>query len=124
MALTQSVFSLFSSRDFRLFYAGQATSYLGDGLRTIAVPLLVFQMTGSAFNLGGTYATEVFTFGLFSLVGGSLADRLDRRRLMIACDVVRFAILAAFATAAWGKWLTVPWLFVGIAVHAACGAIF
>ena len=81
-------------------------------------------MTGSAFNLGGTYATEVFTFGLFSLVGGSLADRLDRRRLMIACDVVRFAILAAFATAAWGKWLTVPWLFVGIAVHAACGAIF
>src|ERR1700738_2904535 len=91
--------SVFAERDFRLFYFGQATSYVGDGLRTIAIPLLVFQLTGSALNLGLTYALEFFPFGVFSLVGGSLADRLDRRRLMIVCDAVRFAIIASFALA-------------------------
>ncbi|MBV8601219.1 MAG: MFS transporter, partial [Candidatus Eremiobacteraeota bacterium] len=57
-------------------------------MRTIAIPLLVFKLTGSALNLGATIAIEYFAFGAFSLVGGSLADRLDRKRLMIACDAV------------------------------------
>jgi MFS family permease len=116
--------SVFASRDFRLFYAGQAASYVGDGLRTIAVPLLVFKLSGSALNLGLSYGIEFFTFGVFSVIGGSLADRLDRKRLLIACDAVRCLILAAFALGDWQGWLTVPLIYVGLVVHAACGAIF
>jgi MFS family permease len=93
-------------------------------LRAIAVPLLVFKVTGSALNLGLTYALEMFSFGVFSLVGGSLADRLDRKRLMIACDVVRSAIIASFAVGYRVGWLTLPFLYGGIVLHSLCGAIF
>lgn len=93
-------------------------------MRTLAIPLLVFKLTGSAFNLGGAYGTEFFAWGLFSVIGGSLADRLDRRRLMIACDAVRFVILAIFALDYVLGRLTIPMIYVGLFVHAACGAIF
>ncbi|MGA3037154.1 MAG: MFS transporter [Vulcanimicrobiaceae bacterium] len=116
--------SIFSSRDFRLFYFGQATSYVGDGLRAIAIPLLVFKLTGSALNLGLTFALEVFTFGVFSLLGGSLADRLNRKRLMIVCDIMRFAIILSFALGFRFGWLTLPFLYGGIVLHSMCGAVF
>src|SRR5580693_8136716 len=89
--------SVFASRSFSLFFAGQALSYVGDGLRTIAIPLLVYHLTNSASALGVTYALELLPFAVFGLVGGSLADRIDRRRLMIGCDLVRFAVMALFA---------------------------
>jgi MFS family permease len=116
--------SIFASRDFLLFYLGQATSYAGDGLRTVALPLLVFGLTGSALNLGITFALEFFPFGVFSLIGGSLADRLNRKRLMIGCDAVRFAIIGAFAAAYATHTLSLAFLYAGIVLHAVCGAIF
>ena len=50
--------SVFRSSAFTRFYAGQAFSYLGDGLRTLAVPLLVFRLTGSATAVGWTWGLE------------------------------------------------------------------
>jgi MFS family permease len=97
---------------------------VGDGLRTIALPLLVFKITGSALNLGVTYALEWWSFGIFSLVGGSLADRVNRKTLMIACDVLRSAIILAFALGYRAGWLTLPLLYAGIVLHASCGAVF
>ena len=115
---------IFASRSFSLFYAGQALSYVGDGLRTLAIPLLVYHITGSALSLGITYALEFLPFALFGLVGGALADRLDRRRLMIGCDFVRFTVLALFAVAYAHGVLTLPWLYAGIALIATCAAFF
>ena len=71
-----------------------------------------------------TFALEYFAFGLFSLVGGSLADRLDRKRLMIVCDIVRFVIIATFGLGYVGNWLSVGLIYGGITLHAICGAIF
>jgi MFS family permease len=116
--------SAFRSSVFRRYYAGQALSYLGDGLRTLAIPLLVFHITGSAVSLGVTFALEILPFALFSLVGGSLADRLDRRRLMLATDAVRFLIMALFTLALWRGVLTLPLLYVGVVSLAICAAIF
>lgn len=93
-------------------------------MRTIAIPLLVFKLTGSALNLGLTFALEYFSFGIFSLIGGSLADRLNRKHLMIGCDTLRFAIIATFALGYVGGWLSLALLYGGIVLHAACGAIF
>jgi MFS family permease len=84
----------------------------------------VFKITGSALNLGLTYALEWWSFGLFSLVGGSLADRVNRKHLMIVCDVMRSAIILTFAVGYRGGWLTLPLLYSGIVLHAICGAIF
>jgi MFS family permease len=115
---------VFRSRAFTRFYLGQALSYLGDGLRTIAIPLLVFQLTGSAVSLGVTFALEITPFALFSLVGGSLADRLERRTLMLGCDGIRFTIMLLFAIAFANHVLSLPLLYTGVVLLAVCAAIF
>ncbi len=96
----------------------------GDGLRLLALPLLVFHITGSALSTSVTLVCEVVPFGLFSLVGGSLADRLDRRRLMIATDFMRFTVMAAFALAFWRGALTLPELYTGLVLVSICAAVF
>jgi MFS family permease len=111
--MSTQTLSVFSNRSFRLFYAGQSFSYVGDGLRLIAIPLLVYHLTGSALS-----------FALFGLVGGSLADRLDRRSLMIAADVVRFAVLALFATGFAFGFLTLGMLYGGIVTLSLAAAVF
>lgn len=116
--------SVFRSSSFRLFFAGQALSYIGDGLRTIAIPLLVFHLTNSAAALGLTYALEYLPFALFGLVGGSLADRIDRRRLMIACDFVRFTILGVWALAYAAGLLTLWMIYGGIVIISICASVF
>jgi MFS family permease len=114
----------FSSPAFVRFYFGQALSYLGDGLRTIAIPLLVFKLTGSAVSLGLTFALEITPFALVSVLGGSLADRLERRRLMLACDGIRFAIMVIIAVAFATNRLTLPLLYGGVVMLAVCAAVF
>jgi MFS family permease len=116
--------SVFRNRSFSLFYAGQAFSYVGDGLRLIAVPLLVYHLTGSALSVGFTYALELGPFALFGLIGGSLADRLDRRKLMLGCDFVRFVVVALFALGYALGFLTLPLLYGGIVVLSVAAAFF
>jgi MFS family permease len=116
--------SIFAERGFSYYFGGQCLSYLGDGLRTLAIPLLVFHLTGSPLSTGVTYALEILPFALVGLVGGSLADRTDRRRLMIGCDFIRFAIMAAFSVEYWRGALTLPMLYAGIIVLSAAAAVF
>jgi MFS family permease len=116
--------SVFRSSEFRRYYAGQALSYLGDGLRTLVIPLLVFHLTGSAVSLGLTFAFELLPFAVFSLLGGSLADRLDRRKLMLGADAVRCVIMTAFTVALWRGVLSLPLLYAGVVLLSVCAAIF
>jgi MFS family permease len=116
--------SVFSNRSFSLFYTGQALSFVGDGLRIIAIPLLVYHLTGSALAIGVTYALELGPFALFGLLGGSLADRIDRRRLMIVCDFIRFFVLALFAAGYAFGFLNLWLLYSGIVAISISAAIF
>lgn len=116
--------SIFANRSFRLFFAGQAASFVGDGLRTLALPLLVFHLTGSALTLGITYALQFLPFALAGLVGGSLADRLDRRRLMLVCNVVRFAIVMVLIVGLVRGSLSLPLIYSSIVIISICAAIF
>jgi MFS family permease len=116
--------SIFANRSFRWYFAGQATSFVGDGLRMLAIPLLVFHLTGSALTLGVTYALQYLPFALAGLAGGSLADRLDRRRLMIACDTIRFVVILTFVAAALGGFLSLPLIYTGIVIISIAAAVF
>jgi MFS family permease len=109
-----------SNRDFNIFWAGQTLSGLGDSFAFIALPLLVLQATGSLVHMG----LVTGTFGVGSLVAGvisgSIVDRVDRRRLMILCDVVRAIAYSA---------IPLTWYLFGprvavIYVVTAIGAIF
>jgi MFS family permease len=116
--------SVFRSSAFSRFYAGQALSYLGDGLRTLAVPLLVFRLTDSATALGWTWGLELLPYAFVSLIAGSLGDRVDRRRLMITCDALRFTVMALFAVLFATGHLTLWMIYAGVLVLAIGGSIF
>lgn len=122
--MDQRAGGIFRSRTFSLFYVGQAFSYLGDGLRTIAIPLLVYHLTGSALSLSTTYALEFLPFAVFGLFGGSFADRVDRRRLMLGCDALRFLVIVIFAVAYARNALSLPMLYCGIGVLSVAAAFF
>lgn len=124
MLSAQTAPSIFRSRAFRQYFIGQSLSMVGDGLRTLAVPLLAYHLTHSALSTGAAFICEIMPFSLFSLVGGSLADRLDRRKLMICCDAIRFIIMAFFAVAYWLHFLTLPMIYGGLVVISIAGAAF
>jgi MFS family permease len=100
-AATQSgarVLQAFQSRDFRLLWTGQAISLLGDAAFVVALGWRTFTLTGSARSLGIVLTLQ--GVGLLStvLVGGALADRYDRRTLMLVSDAARFAVIGVLAT--------------------------
>ena len=97
---------------------------VGDGLRTLAVPLLVYKLTGSALSTGVSYVCEIAPFSVFGLIGGSLADRLDRRTMMIATDAIRCAVMTAFALLYASHTLTIPVLYGGLVLISMCAAVF
>jgi MFS family permease len=75
--------------DFRRLYAAQLISFGGDWFMTVALFGLVHMLTGSAIFVALTITVPQLAFFLLSPVGGALADRLDRRRLMIVADLAR-----------------------------------
>ena len=85
------------SRNFRLFFAGQSISLVGTWMQQVAMSWLVYRMTNSAFLLGVVgFMGQVPTF-LMAPLAGVVADRLDRRRLLIctqALSMLQAAVLS------------------------------
>ena len=78
--------------DFRRLYAAQLISFGGDWFMTVALFGLVDRLTDSSVFVAMTITVPELAFFLLSPVGGALADRLDRRKLMIAADLARAAL--------------------------------
>jgi MFS family permease len=70
-------------RDFRLFWCSQVISLIGTWMQTVAQGWLVLQMTNSAFLLGVIGALQFLPILLFSIVGGVIADRLPKQKVLI-----------------------------------------
>jgi MFS family permease len=85
---------LLGSRDFRLLFVGQGLSRLGDGLFTAAVAWLSWSLTHQPGAVALVAAAAYAPTLLATVIGASYADRYDRRRLMIATDLVRAAAVA------------------------------
>jgi len=101
-----------ANRDFQLLWAGQAVSVLGSRVSQIAYPLLVLAMTGSPATAGIVGFIGTLPYILFQLPAGALMDRVDRRRWMIACDVIRLLALGSVPLAAYLGALTIVQLTV------------
>jgi MFS family permease len=106
------------SGDFGRFWLGQTISNLGSSFTFFALPLLVFKLTGSPINLGITTAAEFVPYLLFGLVIGAWVDRVDRKRLMIATDLARAAVIATIPLLAAADALSVGWVY-GVAFCSA-----
>lgn len=97
--------------DFWKFWAGQTISNLGSSFTFFALPLLVYELTGSAINLALTTASEFVPYLLFGLVIGAWTDRLDRKRLMINVDLLRAAVLCTIPLLHFADLLFVEWIY-------------
>lgn len=85
------------ARDFRLLWMGQSASTVGDALVLVAVGLYVTRLTGDPADVGIVLGAYSLPLVLFVLLGGVLADRLPRERVMIASDVVRCVLHGTLA---------------------------
>jgi predicted MFS family arabinose efflux permease len=85
-------------RNFRLLLAGQATSFIGDGIVPVAISFAVLDLTGSVADVGFVFAARLAPLTCFLLIGGAVADRLPRRTVMVGADVTRFAGQGLLAT--------------------------
>src|SRR6266550_3922476 len=83
------------SRNFRLLWTGQTVSMLGDTAFLVALGWRTFTLTGSARSLGYVLTLQGVGLLLTVLVGGALADRYDRRKLMLVSDFARFGLIGA-----------------------------
>jgi MFS family permease len=82
-------------RDFRYLWSGQVLSAVGREVTRIALPYQVYVLTGSALAIGGIALVELIPLLLFSLAGGTIADAVERRRLMIVCQIALAATSGA-----------------------------
>ncbi|MEW9528197.1 MFS transporter [Microbispora sp. NPDC049125] len=115
--------ALWRDRDFGVFWGAQTLSVAGDSFALIAVPLLILNATGSVAQMGlltGVSGAASVITGVFA---GVLADRFDRRALLIVCDLVRVVLYALIPLA----WISGPhiWLlYVVLPAAEAVGMVF
>jgi predicted MFS family arabinose efflux permease len=92
-----SFFRALSQRDFALLWAGQTISLFGDGIFTIALAWQALELSGSATTLGLVLLVRGAARILILLIGGAVADRVERRALMLIGDSVQALTVAAVA---------------------------
>jgi MFS family permease len=92
--------SLWRDRAFILFWLGRVISITGSAITAVVLPILVFRLTGSPLQTALLTTLEIAPYFVFGLFAGALADRVDRRRLMIACDLINAALLSSIPLAA------------------------
>ena len=116
-----SPFAVFRNRSFTLLWTGQLVSTIGSSLTSLAAGILVYRLTGSALSVGlMLMATAVPTL-LVGLVAGVFVDRYDRKRIMIAADVIRAGLVFLIPFLAG---FHIAWLYVIVMLSSAVGQFF
>lgn len=82
-----------TNRNFRLLFIGQTISQLGDWFNTVAVFALLLDLTGSATAVAWMMIVQFLPVALVGPMAGVIVDRIDRRRLMIATDLIRGVLI-------------------------------
>src|SRR5678816_426848 len=96
-------FSALRHRNFRLFFSGQLVSLIGTWLQNTAQGWLVYDMTHSRWLLGVVTAVGSAPMLLFSIWGGSIADRHSKRNIVLWTQTSMMFLAFAFAALVWSK---------------------
>src|SRR5215217_4691328 len=109
---TVAATTLWRNRDFRRLFAAQIISLLGSGVTSVGLALFAYRLTGGASAtavIGNALTLRILAFLLFSQPAGVIADRVSRKPILIAADVLRFGLLALFPfiTAVWQVYLLI-----------------
>ncbi|MEU7987620.1 MFS transporter [Streptosporangium canum] len=116
--------SLFRHRNFMLLFSADTISQFGTQISLLALPLVaVLALGASEFETGLLIAAETAAFLLVGLPAGVWVDRMRRRRILIAADLVRGALLASVPITWWLGALTLPHLY-GVALGMGLATVF
>jgi MFS family permease len=108
-----------ANRPFRLLWTARAVSFLGDSLSLVALMLHVAGTTGHALAVAALLLAGDFAPALLGPLTGTVADRLDRRRVMVAGELVQGALVVVIAL-----WLpSLPLLLVLVGLRAVAGQV-
>ena len=105
----------FRSKSFRIFYAGQGLSLLGNWIQTVAMSWLVYRVTGSALLLGVTAGAQQLPILFLSPIAGVWADRVNRQRLLMLIQSLAFVQALTLALLTFSDMVRVPHL-IGLAL--------
>ena len=108
--------------DFVRLWLSQVAAAMGAGVSKLATPLLALALTGSPAEAGLIASMQTLPFLVIGLVAGVIIDRVDRRRLLMACDVARVLSVGSVPVAWWFGALTIPQLYVVSFVQGASSA--
>ena len=103
--------------ELRRLFAAHAVSRAGDAFNSVALVVLVYQLTGSGLGVAATVAFEVAPVLLLGPVAGLVADRFPRRTVMVAADLLR-AALAVLLAVYWGNVAVAYGVAFGLSVGA------
>jgi hypothetical protein len=120
---TLDITALRRSRDYRVLEVGALVSGLGTQAALVAVPFQVYVLTHSTALVGLIGAAELGPTVLVALLGGAVADRVDRRRILLVAQIGKFACASALAALAFTGRPPVFLIFVLAAMLAASGAL-
>lgn len=122
-ALTLDLTPLRASREYRLLYTGQFVSAFGTAISYVVLPWQMYELTRAELMVGLLGLAEFGPMFLLSFVGGTLADAIDRRKLILAAETGLALCCAALVVNALLPAPRVWALFVGAACFASCNAI-
>ncbi|MET0455829.1 MAG: MFS transporter, partial [Mycobacterium sp.] len=106
-----------------LFYVLTRTfSRFSSQIAAVAVGWQVYDMTGSAFQLGMVGLVQFLPMLLLVFAGGHIADRYDRRRVTQICQIAQGVVAAYLAWGSYAGWITAPEIFVAVALFGAATA--
>ncbi|MDQ2952802.1 MAG: MFS transporter [Chloroflexota bacterium] len=122
-ALFPDIEPLRVSREFRLLWTGQLISQAGSALRLVAIPYQIYLITGSSLAVGLLGLFSAIPLIALSLWGGVIADRVDRRRMLVATNICLALTSLALALSTQLGLAGVPVLYLLTAVGSAFGAL-
>src|SRR5262245_24911847 len=90
-----STLAVFRNRNFTRLWLAQLVSVAGSTISWLAAALLIYRLTGSALSVSLILVVAMLPSLLVGPIAGVFVDRLDRKRLMIAADLIRAALTCA-----------------------------
>lgn len=99
----KTIRGLFRKPDFRRLLTGLAVSSAGDWLYGVALIVFVYEETHSAAWVGATTIVRLLPYILFGALGGVIADRYEKRTVMVISDLIRALLMFGMALAAWAS---------------------
>jgi MFS family permease len=114
--------SLLAQRDFLFYLSSRSFSEYAYQIATVAVGWQIYDLTGSALDLGIVGLVQFIPSALLVFIAGHAADRYDRKRVAQICQFAEALVAALLAWGTFAGWLTVPEIFTALTVFGITAA--